>query len=282
MQRCLWLGAVALAMSGIVRAADADSDPLHTRTIEPAPSVALTQALGLDVAPWHKPGVTMEHVKLPPDTARHSAEAALQALDALDPSVPQNDFDRVWIASERAAALRDAGRQDEARVAFEHVLGMSRTQEQDRRAMAALHDLGETQYPGFCAPGRLIVSGRAPLYPRALGRHRIEGWVKLWMDIEAGGKIAYAFVSSSSIRAFEAPILDALAGLRVKPQDATHPIETPCTARARIVFRSYVTPVFLVDNIKDDSGFTYRSIGAAIRVRVDAHNAVIQQRAATP
>nr|WP_277346229.1 energy transducer TonB [Solimonas marina] len=148
--------------------------------------------------------------------------------------------------------------------------------------MAALNALGEQQYPGICPAVHLGGTVVRPQYPRVAAEHGIEGWVDVWMDIEPGGAIAYAFINASSMRGFEAPTLDWLKRQHAEPSDPTHPLDRPCTAKTRVVFKIQGAPAaFPVDSIANDNGYTYRSIGAAIRVRVDAYNAIIDAHDAT-
>lgn len=272
---------VAMSIGHAVLAAESNSDEmalLTSRTTSPELSAELVHALELDVPDWHKKGATGPRVKIGDEVGRLSAEAALEALNALDPAVPQSDFDRAWIVYEKGAALRTLGRDDEARRVFERLRDMPRTNIQDRKVLAALYSLGNEQHPGWCSSGRLVISkfDPKPVYPRAALVRGIEGWVNAMIDVQPDGSISFVSIQSSSLRVFEQSVIVWLKKQQWQlPADAEP--RRPCFAVAPVHFA--VQPPgkarFPLDGIAPDTEFTYRSIGAAIRVRAAAREAML-------
>lgn len=273
---------VAMLIANGVFAAESDSDDmtlLTSRTTSPELSPEVVRALELDVPEWHKKGATGPSVKIGDEVGRQSAEAALQALNALDPAVPQSDFDRAWIVYEKGSALKTLGRNDEARSVLESLRGMPRTNWQDRKVLMALHDLGDERHPGSCpSEGRLVISklDTRPVYPHAALACGIEGWVNAMIDIQPDGSISFVSTQSSSLRVFEQPVIFWLKKQQWQLPSGAGP-GRPCFAVAPVHFG--VQPPgkarFPIDGIAPDIEFTYRSIGAAIRVRAVAREAAL-------
>lgn len=254
---------------------------LTSRTVIPQPSPSLSAALDLDIPDWHKPGATPLAVKLGPDVKRASAQAALDAMQALDPGAAQNDFDRAWLSFQTAAALRDVGRGSEAIAMFEQLLGMPRTQVQDRYTLAALHALGDASKPGWCEGGHLNPprGWPHPGYPPAARTHGIEGWVHPILDIAADGTIEYVAIESSSLRIFEQPTIDWLLKAHYQTQNGNGSGQ-PCFARMQAHFRMHGDARFEMGEIPEDQwNFSYPSIGASRRVRAAAIEALQHEAA---
>lgn len=272
---------VTMSIGHAVFAAESNSDEmalLTSRTTSPELSAELAHALELDVPDWHKKGATGPRVKIGDEVGRQSAEAALEALNALDPAVPQSDFDRAWIVYEKGSALKTLGRNDEARRVFESLREMPRTIIQDRKVLAALYSLGDEQHPSWCSSGRLVISksDTRPVYPRAALARGIEGWVNAMIDVQPDGAISFVSIQSSSLRVFEQPVIVWLRKQQWQlPSDAEP--RRPCFAVVPVHFA--VPPPgrarFPLDGIAPDTEFTYRSIGAAIRVRAAAREAML-------
>ena len=252
---------------------------LTTRSTAPQPSAELVRALQLDVAPWHREGAPPQpKIVFGPEVGKQSAEAALKAMDALAADVPQNDYDRSWLALERASALEGAGRDTEARAAYERLRQIPRTEFQDRQALAALNKLGQTQNPGWCRGGKLKTARGAaqPVFPRYAADHGIEGWVRLMLDVQPDGSIGHVAVQSSSLAAFEKPVTDWFKNQQWQSGDGAAP-GRPCFISTQVNFTmsSAHQTRFSISSISDPAAFTYRSVGAAIRVRVAAHDAAL-------
>lgn len=211
-------------------------------------------------------------MKLPPEAVREATEAVLAALDALPPSVLQNDFDRAWVAYEKASALKALERKAEAKAAFEAMREMPRTMIQGRYALIALNSLGEKQNPGWCEPGKFVPSSTRPegLSLKIDMTRTSAGWVQPFLDIDADGSITHVSIYGSSARIFEQPIIDALLKEKFRTASGEAP-GRPCFVMAKQVFMvnmprmpSEIVPAGA------DAAFTYRSIGAAIRIRAAA------------
>ncbi|WP_293393726.1 energy transducer TonB [Nevskia sp.] len=273
---------VVMAIGNVAFAAEPNSDEmalLTSRTTSPELSPELVRALELEVPEWHKKGATGPRVKIGDDVGRQSAEVALEALNALDPAVPQSDFDRAWVVYEKGSALKTLGRDDEARRVFESLRDMPRTNLQDRKVLMALYGLGGEQHPGGCpSEGRLVISkfDTRPVYPHAALARGIEGWVNTMIDVQPDGSISFVSIQSSSLRVFEQPVLFWLKKQRWQLPSGAGP-GRPCFAVAPVHFgiQPPGTARFPRDGIAPDTEFTYRSIGAAIRVRAAAREAVL-------
>ncbi len=262
-----------------------EMDLLTSRTTAPELSPELVQALELDVPDWHKKGVTGPRIKIAADTGRRSAEAALEAMNALSPDAPQNDFDRAWLVLQRGAALHALGLDAEAKRVYEGLRALPRTNIQDRQVLAALYGLGEEQHAGWCpSGGRLLVSkfDTRPAYPRAASARGIEGWVRAMIDVQPDGSISFVSVQSSSLRVFEQPVVVWLKKQQWQLPSGVGP-GRPCFAVMAVDFG--VAPDskarFPRDAIAPDVEFTYRSVGAAIRVRAAAREAALAGAGAT-
>lgn len=257
-------------------------EALTTRTVAPVPSTELVRALELGVAPWHREGAApMEKVRFGPEVGIRSAEAALKAMDALPASAAQNDYDRSWLALERASALKNMGHGSEARAAYERLRQMPRTELQDREALIGLNQLGLATNPGLCTAGKLVtLRGAAqPSFPRYAAERGIEAWVLVMLDMQPDGSIGHVGVIGSSLTAFEKPVIDWLADQQYQNRDGAAP-GRPCFARMQVNFGIAEARLrhFSISAISDPDAFTYRSIGAAIRVRVAAREAILAAR----
>ncbi|HSW12037.1 MAG TPA: energy transducer TonB [Solimonas sp.] len=261
---CLLLPSLACALTF------AEEDLLTTQTSSPQLSPALVRTLKLEAPAWHKPGTPPRKIKIGEEGRRRSAEAALEALNGLAPEAIQSDFDRAWVVLEKGHALAELRQRPEAKAAFEALLAMPHTLLQRLEALGALSKLGETQYPGWCPPGGLLPDKTmaAPEYPKLAGTRAIEGWVDVMLDIGADGAIRQVAVTSSSLRIFEQPALDWLSRQHYSPLDAMHAGQA-CFAVApvRFTFTPPSRKTVPINLIRPEPAFTFRSIGAAIRVR---------------
>ena len=276
---------IAVSVTGQAAAilSNADREALTTRTPIPQPSPELIRALDMDVPDWHKPGAPQRKVRIDPQTTRESTEAALHALEGLDLAVPQNDYDRAWIAFEKASAFRELGRDADARAAFEAILQMRRTMVQDRRTLIALNHLGDESRPGACPAGGwgTFAEASAPVYPHQASSRGIEGWVKVIADVRADGSVSHVTTESSSLSIFEPAASTWLSARRFRTADNAAP-GRPCFVHQRIKFalQPAGTAKFSIDAIGPDDDFSFRSIGAARRIRGAAREAALRGDAA--
>ncbi|PTU30340.1 hypothetical protein CJD38_15455 [Stenotrophobium rhamnosiphilum] len=280
----------ACAQSGSVKKEDglneSDKELFLTRTALRQPSPELTRALELDVAPWHKKGVTHVAVKLPQEAIKRHQEAALAALEALSPEVAQDDFDRAWITLEKANVLRDLGRNAESVAAYEKLLNMAHTPVQDWYARYGLFYMSDKKNKEVCDLGiiqREAGSESLPLPPllRQAAIRGIQGWVWSLIEVEPDGKISNVIVESSSMRVFEKYLIETAYNARFTTKLGV-PLGRSCFLRRKDTFKmnpEYRTQIS-VDDIEVEDNFSYHSIGAAIRVRIAARAEVLAKQAA--